>query len=58
MSFRSRSLAPLAVLLFAGAASSQPPNAGAAPDAAKVEYFEKKVRPILADHCYHCHSIS
>jgi hypothetical protein len=22
----------------------------------KVEFFEKKVRPILVDHCYHCHS--
>ncbi len=53
MSFSPRLLAPLAILLFAGAASSQPP---AAPDSAKVEYFEKKVRPILADHCYHCHS--
>src|SRR6202012_1935698 len=21
-----------------------------------LEFFEKKVRPILADHCYHCHS--
>jgi hypothetical protein len=25
-------------------------------DETKVEFFEKKVRPILADHCYHCHS--
>lgn len=22
-----------------------------------VEFFEKKIRPILADHCYECHSI-
>jgi mono/diheme cytochrome c family protein len=59
MSFRIPTLAPLALLLFAGAASSQPaaPAApAAAPDPAKAEYFEKKVRPILADNCYHCHS--
>jgi hypothetical protein len=24
--------------------------------AAKVEYFEKKVRPILVNHCYSCHA--
>ncbi|WP_165069159.1 PSD1 and planctomycete cytochrome C domain-containing protein [Paludisphaera rhizosphaerae] len=27
-----------------------------APDAAKVEFFEKKVRPLLVDNCYNCHS--
>jgi hypothetical protein len=53
---RLRLLAPLVILLFAGAATSQPTSPTAAPDAAKVEFFEKKVRPILADHCYHCHS--
>lgn len=32
-------------------------TAGAAePDPAKLEYFEKKVRPILVGHCYACHS--
>jgi hypothetical protein len=58
MRLSSRFLAPAAILLFAGVASSQPtpPATGTAPDAAKIEYFEKKVRPILADHCYHCHS--
>ena len=56
MSSRSRILAPLAILLFAGAAPSQPTAPAAGPDPAQVEFFEKKVRPILADHCYHCHS--
>ncbi len=37
----------LAVLL------SQPLIAGSADDA---EYFEKKIRPLLAEHCYACHS--
>jgi hypothetical protein len=26
------------------------------PDAAKLEFFEKKVRPLLVDNCYNCHS--
>ncbi len=30
--------------------------AAAEPDPAKLEYFEKKVRPILVDHCHACHS--
>ncbi|MDB6137992.1 MAG: Planctomycete cytochrome [Verrucomicrobiaceae bacterium] len=25
-------------------------------DPARLEFFEKKVRPLLADHCYACHS--
>ncbi|MFZ4765328.1 MAG: PSD1 and planctomycete cytochrome C domain-containing protein [Roseimicrobium sp.] len=25
-------------------------------DDTKIEFFEKKIRPILADHCYQCHS--
>src|SRR5438309_902759 len=26
------------------------------PDPAAIEFFEKKIRPILVDHCYKCHS--
>src|SRR5262245_1520609 len=26
------------------------------PDVAGLEFFEKKVRPILAEHCFGCHS--
>ncbi|MFT5327149.1 MAG: hypothetical protein ACI8P0_005038, partial [Planctomycetaceae bacterium] len=27
-----------------------------ADDAASVEWFEKKIRPVLVKHCYECHS--
>jgi len=26
------------------------------PDAAKLEFFEKKIRPLLIENCYNCHS--
>ncbi|MEO2088159.1 MAG: DUF1549 domain-containing protein, partial [Gemmataceae bacterium] len=29
---------------------------GAEPDAKQVEYFETKIRPVLVEHCYSCHS--
>ena len=46
MSFRHH----LAPLLFAVSASAAEP---ATP--AQLEFFEKEVRPVLADHCYKCH---
>ncbi len=30
--------------------------AAAAPSAADLEFFEKKIRPLLVDRCYECHS--
>ncbi|MEK7677513.1 MAG: DUF1549 domain-containing protein, partial [Verrucomicrobiota bacterium] len=30
--------------------------AGNEPDAAGLEFFEKKIRPVLVEHCYPCHS--
>ncbi|MHC5544477.1 c-type cytochrome domain-containing protein, partial [Singulisphaera rosea] len=32
------------------------PARGAEPDAKELEYFESKVRPILVERCYSCHS--
>ncbi len=32
--------------------------AAAEPDAAGVQFFETKIRPILADQCYSCHSVN
>jgi hypothetical protein len=31
-------------------------RAQAAPKAEQLDFFEKKIRPVLADHCYACHS--
>ncbi|MCC7425229.1 MAG: hypothetical protein IT428_33580, partial [Planctomycetaceae bacterium] len=42
----------------ATAETPSPPTAtaGAKPDAAKLEYFEKRVRPLLVNNCHACHS--
>ncbi len=40
------------ILIAASAASAL----RAADDAAGIEFFEKKIRPVLADNCYKCHS--
>lgn len=53
---RPRIVATLAILLLAGAVSGQTPQKLDEGDTAKIEFFEKKIRPILTDHCYHCHS--
>ena len=49
MSFRS-SIGLVFVALTASAAEMAQP-----PTAAQLEFFEKEVRPVLADHCYKCH---
>ena len=55
MLFPPRLLALLGLALFAAlAVGREAPGAGG--DTAAVEFFEKKVRPILVDHCYACHS--
>jgi cytochrome c553 len=44
--------------VFAACFALAPPLAPAAdpkPTAAQLEYFEAKVRPVLAEHCYSCH---
>jgi hypothetical protein len=42
----------LAFMAFASIAVAQPT---AKPTAEQIEFFEKKVRPLLADNCYSCH---
>src|SRR5436853_7008353 len=47
----------LVVLFFALCLTAAAQTARApASQTAKVEFFEKKVRPVLANHCYNCHS--
>lgn len=31
---------------------------GGGPDAQEIDFFEKKIRPVLIAHCYECHSAS
>jgi cytochrome c553 len=45
-----RFLAAVAVMVSIGHARAEPP------DAKGLEFFEKKIRPILVEHCYACHS--
>jgi mono/diheme cytochrome c family protein len=49
MSFRSL-FSPILIALTASAADQAP-----TPTAAQLEFFEKEVRPVFADHCYKCH---
>ncbi|QVL34141.1 PSD1 domain-containing protein [Telmatocola sphagniphila] len=45
---------PLAVITAAFVVIT--PVFGAEPEPAKLDFFEKKVRPILVEHCHACHS--
>ena len=47
----SRCLFPLAILLAAG-----PVARGEEMPAEGVDFFEKRIRPVLVEHCYKCHS--
>ncbi|QDU18785.1 DUF1553 domain-containing protein [Urbifossiella limnaea] len=49
-----RALLALAAVLAAAPAAAQTPTADAA--GSGVDFFEKKIRPALAEHCYSCHS--
>ena len=47
------------LLMFAGACEvllASPLVAGEAPNRAGIDFFEKKIRPVLIKHCYQCHS--
>jgi hypothetical protein len=43
-------------LLGALGAAILPAQETIRPDPAAIEFFESKVRPVLAEHCYRCHS--
>src|SRR5687767_15498804 len=52
------SIAALFVVISGGAARGADAKAQATPsvDPAGVEFFETKIRPVLAESCYSCHS--
>ncbi|MBI5774522.1 MAG: DUF1553 domain-containing protein [Verrucomicrobia bacterium] len=54
MTPRASALMLVAGLWLAAFGFSRASAAG--PDAAALEFFEKKVRPLLAEYCYECHS--
>lgn len=46
----------LTVVVALLAIGAQAPQQAAPPDREGIEFFEKKIRPVLADRCYSCHS--
>ena len=47
----------LSLAVFAGPVIGQQDNEEVSPPAAKqFEFFEKRIRPVLVQHCYKCHS--
>ncbi len=51
------SLLCLSVLLLIGPLTQHPAaHAAAPPDPRGIEFFEKKIRPVLIERCYKCHS--
>ncbi len=52
MQFRSCSLASFTIWLVSSTLTA------AEPDAAGIDFFEKKIRPVLLEKCYRCHSVA
>ncbi|MEX0713275.1 MAG: PSD1 and planctomycete cytochrome C domain-containing protein [Pirellulales bacterium] len=48
--------ASLALVVAANTARAESGSDSGDDETARIEFFEKKVRPILADNCYNCHS--
>jgi mono/diheme cytochrome c family protein len=49
---------PVALIALSAAPSSAAPAAAASASGSGVEFFERRVRPVLVQHCYSCHSAS
>lgn len=46
----------LSFVLLMLVAFGMSPLRAAEPDALRLDFFEKKIRPVLVEHCYECHS--
>jgi len=57
MKMISRPSAALFLLALGAGPALGSARAGAEPSAEDVIFFESKIRPILADNCYRCHSL-
>jgi len=51
-----RRLPPLLLVFLTAGITPAAPAAGAEPDPQALQFFETKVRPVLVEHCYSCHS--
>ena len=47
-----------AFLLVAAAGVAHAGEARPAGERAGIEFFEARIRPVLVEHCYKCHSVS
>ncbi len=56
MAFNSRSVALVFPALLVSLLTLELAQAAPPKDAAAIEFFEKKIRPLLADNCFNCHS--
>ena len=56
MAFQSRLIAWMLLAFITAMPSVVSAQATSPKDAAAVEFFEKKIRPLLADNCFNCHS--
>lgn len=48
----------LATFLLGNSIYGQDPKSVAEGNQAKIDFFESKIRPVLIEHCYECHSAS
>ena len=53
---KQHSFSTVAALLFATSLIAPAITKAQAPDPKGIEFFEQKIRPVLAQHCYSCHS--
>jgi hypothetical protein len=56
MAFGPRLMASFSLLILASGPAVVMSQDAPRPDPAAIEFFEKKIRPILVDNCYNCHS--